>query len=165
MFIHLPALTAFFCWDPHSPSSLHSLPPLPSRPYKCLPLSLQLDLGPQLLSLSDPNCGPWQTSKMGSSRTERKKDRSLPFLTPVLPKMHDSCNKRSSLDIRIHAPWKNNLLGKTCPKLRVKVLLFSIQVCKSMSTQCQVLGQDPEVIGELGGTGEIKGLGNKRLQV
>lgn len=31
--------------------------------------------------------------------------------------------------------------------------------------QRQVLAQDPEVVGELGGMGEIKGLGNKRQQV
>lgn len=137
----------------------------PPGPNKSLPLALQSDLGPQLLSLSDPSCGSWQTSKLGSSGTERKKDRSLPSLTPVLPKTHGSCHKRSSLGTQIHASWKNNLLGKTCPELRAKVLLLSVSVCKSTVVQRQVLAQDPEIVGELGGTREIKGLGNERQQV
>lgn len=145
----------------------HYIPHLlsPPGPNKRLPLALQSDLGPRLLSLSDPSCGSWQTSKPGSSGTERKKDRSLPFLTPVLPKTHGSCNKRSSLGTWIHASWENNLFGKTCPKSKAKVLLLSGPVCKSTAMQRQVLAQDPEIVGELGRMGEMKGLGKKRQQV
>lgn len=39
MFIHLLALGAFFCRDPHSLSSLHSPSPLPSRPQQTSPTS------------------------------------------------------------------------------------------------------------------------------
>lgn len=137
----------------------------PPGPSKRLPLALQFDLGPQLLSLSDLGCGSWQTSKPGSSGTERKKDRSLPFLTPVFPEMHGSCSKSSLLGAWIHTSWKNNLFWKTCPKSRAEVLLLSVPVCKSTVMQRQVLAQDPEIAGELGGTGQIKGLGNKRQQV
>jgi len=137
----------------------------PPGPSKRRPLALRLDLGPRLLSLSDPSCGSWQTSEPGSFGMEREKDRGLPFLTPGLLKTQRSCKKRSSLGTRIHASWKNYLLGKTCPKSRARVLLLSVPVCKNTVMQRRVLAQDPEIAGELGGTGEIKGLRNKRQQV
>lgn len=145
----------------------HYIPHLlsPPGPSKHLPLALQFDLAPHLLSLADPGCGSWQTSKLGSSGREGERDRSLSFLTAVLPKMHGSWNKRSSLGMRFHASWKNNLLGKTCPKLRAEVLLFSVPLCKSTAMQHQVLAQYPEIVGKLGGMREIKGLGNKRQEV
>lgn len=160
--IHLLALGAFFCWDPHSLSSLHSPAPLPSRLQEISPTSPAVW---PWTPLFDPSCGSWQISKMGISGTERKKDQSLPFLTPVLPETHGSCNKRSSLGTWIHTSRNNNLLGKNCTKLRAKVLLLSVPVCKSTAIQFQVLAEDPEILGELGGTGEIKGLGNKGKQV